>query len=771
MIDPANPDYTNTPVSPQRPNCDYGPADPFASPCVTIVTPFYNTGPVFHETARSVLQQSLQQWEWLIVNDGSTDSTSLSILDSYRHGDPRIRVIDLGTNRGPSAARNTGFQEARASYIVQLDSDNLLEPTAVEKWLWFLESYPEFAFVKGCSVGFGAHTYLWQEGFHNGSAFLEENLVDATSLIRKAVHAAVGGYDETIREGLEDWDFWLRCANLGYWGGTLPEYLDWYRRRTTHNERWANWDNAERQRAFRARLRQRYPKLWDGGFPQIQLREQPPLATVPQTLPWENRQRKDKQRLLLIVPWVTFGGADKFNLDVLEQLTRRGWEVSVVTTLKGDSSWLPHFARYTPDIFILPHFLRLVDYPRFLRHLIQSRQVEVVVIANSELGYLLLPYLRAYCPEVIFLDFCHMEEEYWKNGGYPRMTVEYQELLDLNIVSSEQLKGWMMQRGAEPQRIQVCSTNIDPDLWRPDPERQATVRQELGLDETVPIVLYAGRVCAQKQPRVFAQTVLRLCRQGVWFAALVAGDGPDLEWLRSVVKKQGMGEQVHLLGAVSNERVRELMAAADVFFLPSQWEGIALSIYEAMACGLAVVGADVGGQRELVTPECGVLVARSDEATEVERYTEVLAGLLQDPQRRQEMGQAGRERVSAHFRLEQMGERMVSLLQEARRLHTTQPRPVPGLGLGRACATQAVEHIRLSAVTDWLWLERERQAGLLGLPLNGVDLPSTRWRVRAYFALRRRLLPYYRAALNRDIKWLLLLKKRLKRALLGGELA
>src|SRR5262249_7153734 len=297
-------------------------------------------------------------------------------------------------------------------------------------------------------------------------------------------------------------------------------------------------------------------------------RQQQPREPVPETLPWENRLRKEKRRLLFLVPWLTCGGADKFNLDVLEQLSGRGWEISVATTLDGDSPWLPTFARYTPDIFILRHFLRLVDYPRFLRYLIQSRQVEAVLISNSELGYLLLPYLRAFFPEVAFLDFCHMEEEYWKNGSYPRAAVEYQELLDLNIVSSEHLKKWMVRRGAEPQRIHVCLTNIDPELWRPDPEQRVAVRRELGLHETEPVMLYAGRICPQKQPRVFAHTMQRLCQRGIRFAALVAGDGPDLEWLRAIVKKQGMNEQVHLLGTVSNERMRELMAASDVFFLP-----------------------------------------------------------------------------------------------------------------------------------------------------------------------------------------------------------
>ena len=721
MIDPVRADFTNTPVSSRRPQFAYAPVDPDDSPIVAIITPFYNTGAVFEETARSVLQQSLQQWEWLIINDGSTTPEAVAMLDRYRNCDPRIRVIDLPVNAGPSAARNRGFQEAVAPYVLLLDSDNLLEPTAAEKWLWFLESYAEFSFVKGYSVGFGAREYLWCEGFHRGDVFLEENQVDMTSMIRKAVHTAAGGYDETIREGLEDWDFWLRCADHGYWGGTLPEYLDWYRRRASHNDRWANWDDAERQRSFRARLRQRYPRLWKQGIPRIQLRDHQPMDTVPQNHPWQNTLRKNKPRLLLLIPWMTCGGADKFNLDMIVQLTQRGWEVSIAATLPGDSSWLPQFAQHTPDIFTLPHFLRLVDYPRFLRYLIQSRQVDAVMISNSELGYLLLPYLRAYCPDVAFLDFCHIEEEYWKNGGYPRMAVEYQELLDLNVVSSAHLKTWITDKGADPQRIQVCFTNIDVNRWRPNPEQRGTVRRQLKVEEGMPIVLYTGRICAQKQPRVLAETMHRLAHRRVPFLALIAGDGPELDWLRSFVKKQQISDRVHLLGTVSNERVRELMAAADIFFLPSLWEGISLSIFEAMACGLPVVGADVGGQRELVTSECGVLITRGDELDEAERYAEALASLLQNKDRCQRMGRAGRQRVEGEFRLEQMGKRMASLVGEALRLRSVQPRPTLGMGAGRVCAIQVVEHLRLVAVTDWLWQEREQRTS--SVHRSGIEMP------------------------------------------------
>ncbi|MBI3245237.1 MAG: glycosyltransferase [Deltaproteobacteria bacterium] len=711
MIDPARPDYTNTPVSPQRPQFLYAPVESDAPPAVTIVTPFYNTGPVFRETACSVLQQSFQQWEWLIVNDGSTDPDALALLEPYRHSDPRIRVIDHTVNKGLSTARNTGFAAARTPYVGQLDSDDLLEPTTVEKWLWLLESYPEFAFVGSYSVGFEGKEYLWPRGFHDGVTAVQQNVIDNKCMVRVSVHRAAGGYDETIRAGGEDWDFWLRCASLGYWGTSVPEYLAWYRCRQTQGDRWANLDETGQWQAFREQLRQRYPSLWEGEFPRIQPRWHMPNDPVPDALPCANRLRKERPRLLLVAPWLAIGGADKFNLNAIGQLIERGWEVTIATTLKGEQPWLPQFACVTPDIFVLPHFLRLTDYPRFLRYLIASRGIDVVMVSHSELGYQLLPYLRAACPDVAFLDFCHAEAENWKNGGYPRMAVEHQELLDLNLVASEHLRDWMVQRGADQNRIRVCHINIDANDWRPDPQQRRAVRQRLEVDEETPLLLSVSRLDAEKAPAVLAQTMRQLAQRHVSFVSLVVGDGAEREWMESFIQREGLNDRLRLLGALPNEHVRELLTAADVFFLPSKWEGIALAIYEAMACGIPVVGGDVGGQCELVTAECGILVAKSDEDTEALAYVDALEALVRDRARCQAMGAASRHRIEAHFRLEQMGNRFVEALQEAMRLRTDAPRPVPSRGLALLCAVQAIEYTRLAEAADGLWsehLQRER---------------------------------------------------------------
>ena len=716
MIDPQKPDFANTPVAAGRPGFDYAPASADPRPYATIVTPFFNTGAVFHESARSVFRQSFQQWEWLIVNDGSTDPAALAVLEDYRKRDPRVRVIDHADNKGPSAARNTGYRAAQTDYVLQLDSDDLLEPTALEKSIWFLESHPEFAFTKGRSVGFGAQEYLWPRGFDDRDAFLNENLATSTATIRRAVHTQAGGFDESIRRGMEDWDFWLRCANVGCWGADIPEYLDWYRRRDNRDRNWSFAADAGQLNEFRAELRRRYRGLYQGSFPDIRREDDEPYDAIRTDLPFENPLAKHKPRTLLVLPWLTVGGADKFNRDLTAQLIGRGWEVTIATTLEAGQPWLPEFARLTPDIFVMPHFLKRRDMPPFLRYLIASRQPDVVMVSNSELGYLLLPYLRAHCPEPAYVDYCHMEEEYWKNGGFPRYAAARQDELDLNIVASEHLKRWMVARGADASRVEVARIHVDPRHWTPDRESRKAVRKRYGIGADTPVVLYVGRLCPQKKPKVFGRVMRDLKRGGADFRALVVGDGPDLPWLESFVAGNGLTGHVRLLGAMGSDAVRDLLSAADIFFLPSLWEGIALSIYEAMAMGLAVVGADVGGQRELVTPECGFLISPGEDEDEVCRYAALLKELLDHPERAREIGSRARERIVAHFPLERMGDRMVELFALARKHHAEAPRPRVSERIALENAALGVEYTRAMAQIEREWNEAQTRAAR-GFPL------------------------------------------------------
>jgi glycosyltransferase involved in cell wall biosynthesis len=309
----------------------------------------------------------------------------------------------------------------------------------------------------------------------------------------------------------------------------------------------------------------------------------------------------------------------------------------------------------------------------------------------------------------------------------------------------------MVQRGAARDNIEVAYTNVDVEAYRPEPAVRAVVRTQLRLDPSIPTLLYPARLCAQKQPRVFAGTMQALVRRGVDCAAIVAGDGPEMAWLRDFVHRNHLDQRVRFAGAVWADRMAQLYCASDVLFLPSAWEGISLSIYEAMASGLPIVAAAVGGQHELVTPECGVLLPRSDEQTEVSAYADTLVALLAAPERMRSMGEAGRCRVAEHFAIERMHERLLALLTTARQRHGTDPRSVPPEGLAAACAAQAVECVRLQRLSDRLWTERRHDSFL----------------VRAYQAFSRRFQPLYQRGVDRGWDWLPRLRTRVKLSLLG----
>ena len=778
MIDPATPDFASTPAADSRPRFGYAPASLDSEPAVTIITPFFDTDPSeFEKTVISVRQQSLQQWEWIIVDDCSTRPDSLEMLSRCRDADARIRVVRHDENRGPAAARSTGVMHARSEFILKLDSDDMVEPTFAEKCIWFLVSHPEHAFVTGFAVGFGAENYFWTKGFHEHEAFLSENLAVVTSVMRRDVFIAVGGYDETLRNGLEDWEFWLRCAAAGYWGATIPEYLTWYLRRSEKSTRWSDWDDGPRQRALLRTWRQRYPQLSRRRFPRVAVSVPSDRDVELERLPYENLLAKDKRRLLFIVPWTALGGADRFNLDLVAQLVRREWEITVITTLHGDHQWMPEFSALTPDVFACSHFLEPSDYPRFFDYVIRSRQPDAILISNSVFAYKALAYLRRAAGAVPILDFCHMEQEDWLNGGYPRLSVEGREFIDLHITSSQHLKDWEVRRGADSERVEVCYTNVQPHAPAPRlrGELLRASQSGFGAPGNVPLIVYPARLTAQKQPDVFLKTASALRDRRHKFLALVVGDGPYLPWMKGFVDRNRLGEYVRFLGARPNSFVRELIAASDVLFLPSAQEGISLSLYEAMAAGVPVVAADVGGQRELVTPDCGVLIRRADVETEVTEYCDALAELLVDHHRREAMGKAARARIGAHFTLDEMGDRMEAALERASDLARLSRHRVPSAEEARDAAREGVQTVwwdyplppslRETAGSTNVRSYPVRQALFSALRTGSGYARSYQVRYALFRALRTVGMPIYDIGMRMGLHWLEPMKDRVFDAL------
>jgi glycosyltransferase involved in cell wall biosynthesis len=192
-----------------------------AVPTISVVVPCYNGGRFLDQLLASLRAQTFRDFEIVIVNDGSTDRATQEKLAAL---DPAIRVIHQ-ENRGLSAARNAGFAAARADLVMALDCDDQLAPTYLAETLAALQSAgPEtgFAFTHVRLVG-GAHGI--QKRYYNEFDILFKNIIGYSMLIRKAAWLKAGQYDESMRDGYEDWEFNIRLIGAGFAGIEIPKPL------------------------------------------------------------------------------------------------------------------------------------------------------------------------------------------------------------------------------------------------------------------------------------------------------------------------------------------------------------------------------------------------------------------------------------------------------------------------------------------------------------------------------------------------------------------
>lgn len=386
MIDKSSPNFLNTPGSPYRSCYYYKPRSSTNNPFVSIITPFYNTpSHLFIETATSLYRQSFQQWEWIVINDGSTDVDALSALDKLGElNDHRIKIVNCNKNSGLSAARNIGFNLALSDYVFQIDSDDQIEPTALEKWVWGFVSRPRFCVMKGYTIGFGAFTYLWEKGFQDVELFLSSNPITATSLIKRETHRLIGGYDEGIINGFDDWDFWLRLATTGQWGYTIPEFHDWYRRKPNPEQRWSSWGELGTQ-TFLDNAKQKYDVLWSTGFPKLSNIVSESYWSPNKPIGLDNFLKKKANRVLVIIRTIE-SGLESMILTNLRSYREKGYELTLIFL----TSPLPHltgiFTDLSPDVFVLDRFLNKTEYPLFIAYILDSRDIDKCLISDERIA-------------------------------------------------------------------------------------------------------------------------------------------------------------------------------------------------------------------------------------------------------------------------------------------------------------------------------------------------------------------------------------------------
>ena len=228
---------------------------------VSIIMPSYNQGAYLSEALDSVLAQTYTNWECIIIDDGSHDNTK-DVAKAYCEKDSRIQYI-YQENSGVSAARNNGIAHSKGEFILPLDGDDKIDPYFLEQTLNEIVKDRNIRVVYSDVKYFGVRNDVYQLPSFSIEKLMGQNILCITALFRREDFDKTGGFNDNMREGFEDWDFWMSMFQDGE--GTaykIPKILFYYRIKPVSRNNTAAKKNIDYRRLVWENHRDMFSKVY-----------------------------------------------------------------------------------------------------------------------------------------------------------------------------------------------------------------------------------------------------------------------------------------------------------------------------------------------------------------------------------------------------------------------------------------------------------------------------------------------------------------------------
>lgn len=362
-------------------------------------------------------------------------------------------------------------------------------------------------------------------------------------------------------------------------------------------------------------------------------------------------------KIVQIIETADPGGAESV-LVALAQGMRAGHESAGVTLLEGWTSHTLREAGIPVEVMPLKRAFDLGWALRFARYLREQRADVVHAHEFAASCYATLGAKLAGVPLVCTIHGKnYWPERYYRRAAFRRVIGSASAF----IAVSDDLRAFASRvLGVDPARLRVIHNGVDARKYAHDHEMRVRMRAHLGLADTTEAILAVGELSAVKGHEVLVRAAASLARAGRNLHVLIAGEGGERERLRELAVQLGIGERLHLLGF--RRDVPALLAAADVFAMPSFSEGMPLAMIEAMASAVPIVASEVGGIPSLVTHRSHGLLARAGDA---DAFAGAMRTLLDDPIARRVYTDAAHRRFLNHFSLDSMLENHRNLYESA----------------------------------------------------------------------------------------------------------
>lgn len=585
---------------------------------VTIVTPYYRSEASFGKFFNSVMNQTFPWFEWKIINYSKEQADS-ELLEKHAKGEGRIEIINLP---GRKFDRHACMTYSNTGLVVLLTTGRLIAPQYLEYLYWALYYNVEIALAYTDSVQIKDN-----EQITNHKVLIErESGLPNAAMIRREVYEKAG-VNKAIHVPLEM--IWHQEDGVVARVVDTKKFIDKYEDYSFYRTKYVEWKEL-------------------------------------------SDQKESERRVLWLVPQMVMGGADKFNLDAIAGLNKLDYKNYVLTTMHTDHVWRKRFEQCTDEVYCMAEFLNPVHFMEYVSYFIQSRQIDIVVLTNSYAGYYMLPWIRAHFPKLVIVDYLHLEEWYWRNGGYARTSAAMHGVTEKTYVCNSSTRKVLIDEfGCDPKAVDCMYIGVDHQYFDQKKENAGYLHARLNIASERPIVLFPCRISEQKRPFMVIDIALGVIRTIPDAAFVVVGDGPQLSELQQAIRKKRLQKHIYCNGASDN--MRACYRDADIVLICSINEGLALTAYEACSMGVPVISSDVGGQRDLIGDDVGALIPMRQAATdidnrnfpreEVDEYVDKIVHILGDTDYAEKLGNAARKKIESGFSIEFMVKQLDKELQ------------------------------------------------------------------------------------------------------------
>lgn len=323
------------------------------------------------------------------------------------------------------------------------------------------------------------------------------------------------------------------------------------------------------------------------------------------------------------------------------------------------------------------HLARVIEWTRWTRRRLRVGDLGLLQVGNIRPAGYVAAWLhrRTGVPYVIYVH----GKDLWKEQRKAARSVRARwtarrvfggagAIIANSRATADRAESLLRSLGIEPSgRVRVVHPGTDPSRFRPDAPGAESWRRELGLDGKR-VLLSVSRLMARKGIDTALHAVARLADRYPDLVYMVGGDGPERGRLERLAAELGIADRVLFLGAVDDERLPGLYAAADLFVLPvreepgdEEVEGFGIVFCEAAASGLPVVAGDSGGVADAVRDgETAILVPPADP----DAVVAAVARLLDDPRERRRMGEAARRAAETYYHWDRAAAEAWAVLEE-----------------------------------------------------------------------------------------------------------